>query len=240
MLSTNQGLVLRAVKYSETSLICDFFTRDWGLRTYIINGVRQPAPTIAPLLLKPSSLLEFVAYHQLSKEINRLKEAKPLLVYQQIPFVVTHGAVALFICELLHKVLKGAPASTALFDYLVYFFGKLDRCQKGLANLSLIFTAQLTAHLGFTPQISSYTESAYFDYKNGIFVVDKPSHLHYFEKLESQTLVDILCTDAADCHCLQIEKELRATTLSALLDFYSFHIAGFSALQSYKVLQNIF
>ncbi len=240
MLANTQAIVLRAVKYSETSLICDFFTKDWGMRTYIINGVRQAAPVIAPLLLKPASLLDFVAYHQPSKDINRLKEAKAAKVYQQIPFSVTHGAVALFACELLQKLLKESPASVELYNFLYNFFAELDSCKQGLANLPLIFVSQLSIFMGFSPNIQTYQADSYFDYKNGVFAQDKPTHLQFFDAKKSQLLVDLLCTEANQSHTLDIPKSERAEMLEHLLDFYSFHVAGFSDLQAYKVLQEVF
>ncbi len=240
MLANTQALVLRAVKYSESSLICDFFTKEWGMRTYIINGVRQAAPVIAPLLLKPSSLLDIVAYHQPNKEMNRLKEVKAAKVYQQIPFSVAHGAVALFACELLQKMLKESPASPSLYNFLYNFFTELDQSKQGLANLPLIFMSQLSVFMGFSPDVQTYQPDSYFDYKNGIFVSNKPDHLQFFEADKSQILVDLLCTEVSQAHSLNIIKPLRVEMLAHLLDFYSFHIAGFSDLQSYKVLQEVF
>jgi len=240
MLSNTQAIVLRAIKYSETSLICDFFTKDWGMRTYIINGVRQAAPVIAPLLLKPASLLDFVAYHQPSKDINRIKEAKAAKVYQQIPFSVAHGAVALFACELLQKLLKESPASVELYNFLYDFFSELDGCKQGIANLPLIFVSQLAVFMGFSPNVQTYQADSYFDYKNGVFVLEKPTHLQFFEADQSQLLVDLLCTETAQAHSLNIPKHERGEMLESLLDFYSFHVAGFSDLQAYKVLQEVF
>ncbi len=240
MLAQTQGIVLRAVKYSETSLICDIFTKDWGLRTYIINGVRQAAPVIAPLLLKPASLLEFVAYHQPSKEINRMKEAKAAKVYQQIPFAVTQGAVALFACELLQKMLKETPASAELYDFLYQFFVALDACQQGVGNLPLIFMAQLAIYMGFSPDVQTYQPDSYFDYKNGIFLREQPTHLQHFNPPQSQLLIDLLCTTPPAAASLSLNKPVRAEMLDSMLDFYSFHLSGFSELQSHKILQEVF
>ncbi len=41
MLVKTSGIVFRAVKYSETSIITDVYTRDLGMQTYIVNGVRS-------------------------------------------------------------------------------------------------------------------------------------------------------------------------------------------------------
>ena len=41
MIHKTRGIVLRSVKYGETSLILTMFTELFGLQSYIINGVRM-------------------------------------------------------------------------------------------------------------------------------------------------------------------------------------------------------
>lgn len=41
MISKTKGIVLRSVKYGETSLIVTIFTELFGLQSYLVNGVRQ-------------------------------------------------------------------------------------------------------------------------------------------------------------------------------------------------------
>ena len=40
MIIKTRGIILRTVKYSETSVIADIFTEGAGLRSYIISGMR--------------------------------------------------------------------------------------------------------------------------------------------------------------------------------------------------------
>ena len=74
MLKTIQGIVLRSVKYSESSVICDVYTRELGLRTYIASGVRSKKSNISPNWVRPMALVEAVVYHREKKDINRIKE----------------------------------------------------------------------------------------------------------------------------------------------------------------------
>ena len=41
MLHKTKGIVLRAVKYGETSLVVTVFTELFGLQSYMVNGVRM-------------------------------------------------------------------------------------------------------------------------------------------------------------------------------------------------------
>ena len=40
MLLSTPGLVLHTTPYAETSVVCKVFTRQLGMRSYIIKGVR--------------------------------------------------------------------------------------------------------------------------------------------------------------------------------------------------------
>ena len=48
MLFKTKGIVMRAVKYGETSLVVTIFTELFGMQTYMVNGVRISSPKSAP------------------------------------------------------------------------------------------------------------------------------------------------------------------------------------------------
>ena len=41
MLHKTNGIVLKVIKYSESSIISNIYTERFGLQTYIVNGVRS-------------------------------------------------------------------------------------------------------------------------------------------------------------------------------------------------------
>ena len=93
MLANTDGLVTRSIKYGESSLIFDVYTRQWGMRTYIAHGVRQEKPKFSQLLLRPNALIDMVVYHVADKEINHIKEIKPTYIYQKLPFLYQQSQV---------------------------------------------------------------------------------------------------------------------------------------------------
>ena len=40
MVSKTNGIVLNYIKYKETSIISKIYTKEFGLKSYLINGVR--------------------------------------------------------------------------------------------------------------------------------------------------------------------------------------------------------
>ena len=61
MLNKTSGIILYTTKYADTSLIAKIYTSDFGLQSYIINGVRSKKSKSKATLFQPLSLeiLEF-------------------------------------------------------------------------------------------------------------------------------------------------------------------------------------
>ena len=73
MLIKTRGIIFKAIKYSETSLIMDIYTEEKGLQKYIISGVRNKRSKVKTGLLQPAMLVDMVAYYRENKPMNRIK-----------------------------------------------------------------------------------------------------------------------------------------------------------------------
>src|SRR5215475_14857843 len=108
MVHKTKGIVLRTVKYGETSLIATLYTELFGIQSYMVSGVRTSAkkgPGKANLF-QPAAILDLVVYHNELKQLNRIKEFKWFYLYKNIFSDVPKNAVSLFMVELLTKCLK--------------------------------------------------------------------------------------------------------------------------------------
>ena len=82
MLQNTQGIVLRSVKYGETSLITSVFTEKQGVQSYMVQGVRtSKAKTNKAALLQPATLLDLVIYQKPQVNLQRLKEYQYAHIY---------------------------------------------------------------------------------------------------------------------------------------------------------------
>ena len=74
MTHQTKGIVLKTVKYGETSLVVTVFTRMFGIQTYLVNGVRkQQQKGSKAIMLQPSALLDMEVYHNEMKSLQRIK-----------------------------------------------------------------------------------------------------------------------------------------------------------------------
>src|SRR5690606_8893505 len=107
MLQKTNGIVLRSVKYGETSLICSVFTEVYGVQSYLVQGVRTASKTRQNRagLLQPATLLDMVVYNKPHANLQRIKEFQPAYIYQSLQEHIVKNSVALFSVELLLRLL---------------------------------------------------------------------------------------------------------------------------------------
>lgn len=242
MLHKTPGIVLRAVKYGDTSLILSIFTELFGIQSYIVNGVRSSKPKAAKgNLLQPGNILDLVVYHHEQKNLQRISEFKLGHVYTSMHVSIVKNTVALYLIELLQKTLKQPEHAAELYHFTAGVFRALDTESTAVAaNLPLYFTLKLAAHLGFhfAGHYSSYTP--YLDLQEGVFTDLPPHHTQYLDEVSSQ-ITDMLqqIRHPVELGAIELNKERRRNLLYAYLDFYKLHLPDFTELHSPPILNEI-
>lgn len=178
MITATQSIVLRSIKYGETSLVSNQFTRVYGVQSYLVQGVRSPSArgrSSRAGLLQPTMLLDIVAYHKPQGSLQRLKEFSPAIIYQSIHEEVVKNSIALFSVELLLRLLPEAAPMPELFDFSKEYFEQLDRhAVSEVANYPVFFAMQCSRALGYE-LAGSWSEGApYLNLIEGGFTADPP------------------------------------------------------------------
>ena len=246
MLQTVQGLVLRSVKYAETGLIFDVYTREYGLRGYILHGVRTAKARFAPGLLQPLSWVEMVVQHREQQDLNRVQDLRPAYVYQRLPYEPRRTAVGMFMLELAQQGLKQAEAQTSLYEFLSRCFQCLDQAPSGYQNIHLWFMVHFAAHLGFAPrkgELSDWNPDYCFDLKEGEFMLSGRSGAFAFSPENSLVLHSLLDLPLEAALELRLHDSLgrywRRQFIEDMLRFYHYHLDGFKGLQAYKIWMEV-
>ena len=115
-----RAIILRTVKYGETSLVVTAFTELFGLQTYLVNGVRTAKKSgLKASLYQPASVVDMEVYHNERNTMHRIKECNRAHVFNNILTDVVKNSVALFLMELLYKLLKQPEQNSDLFSVLI-------------------------------------------------------------------------------------------------------------------------
>ena len=240
-----KGIVLRAVKYGETSLVVTILTELFGVQSYIVSGVRTSGKKGSGKanLFQPTAILDLVVYHNELKHLNRIKEFKWSHLYQHIFSDVPKNAVALFMVELLTKCLKQPEANTDLFHFCEDAFVHLDESGGSvMANFSLFFALHLAGFFGVTPSpLKNFdTGKIYFDLNEGEFSDQHPDHPHFLEGKQAEVTNELLkVRQPSELEDIKLNHEFRRQLLIAYETFYAMHIQDFGTMKTLPVLQEV-
>jgi DNA repair protein RecO (recombination protein O) len=222
MLAKTRGIVLRTVSFRETSVIVTVFTEQFGLQSYLINGVRSPAGRGKMALLQPLTLLELVAYHRESTSVKRLKEFRCYYPYGQLPSDIRRSTLAMFISEILNKSLREDHHPAPVYGFLEETLTALDTVHEGLESFHLVMMIGLSRYLGFGPR-----EPREVVEQSGIVLTAAE---------EGKLKLILNCTYASVPPTSLSERQ---TLLEALLRFYRRHIDHFGEMKCIPVLREV-
>ena len=239
MIQKTRGVALKTTNYSENSVVAQIFTESFGLQSYLINGARKPKAKIHINMLQPLHLLDMVVYHKDSGALQRIKEATSCPILKQIPLDIDKSAVAIFLNEILYKVLKQQQPDAYLFHFIQQSILWLDQTEKPIHNYHLCFLMKLSRFLGYMP--SAVEENLpYFDLVDGVFTKYAPAHTYTLQEPHTQIFHAILNISYEDSHMIQMKHEDRIYLLAQIINFYKLHTENFGTVNSLQILEEIF
>jgi DNA repair protein RecO (recombination protein O) len=240
---TTKGIVLRTIKYGETSIIATVYTELFGLQSYIIKGVRKQSQKVAfkANFFQPSALLEMEVYNNPHKQLQFVKNYSWSVVYKNIFSNVVSNTVALFIVELLYHCLKHPEANTKLFQLVEDALHNTDsENKKIIGNIPLYFTLQLCSNLGFKIQGSYTQKTPILDFKEGLFTSELPNHSYFTTNQNAEYISNLqTITQYSSLANIQLKRTIKKELLQNLLQYFAIHIYDFGTLKSYQILQEV-
>lgn len=247
MTHKTKGIVLRTVKYGETSMVVTIFTELFGVQTYMVNGVRSSGKRAAGKanLLQPTAILELVVYHSENKSMQRIKEFAWSTIYREVLSNVVKNSIALYMAELLYKCLKQPESNPDLFHFCEASLQQLDEAGKVItANLPLFFTLHLAHFFGFRMTDNYNSNNTILDLEDGYFTDARPPHPHFIEGEEAAITAHLLKVmmpselEDLPAH-FHLNGETRRRLLLQYLQFYGLHIQEFGQMKTLLVLHEV-
>lgn len=241
MVYKTRGIVLRSIRYGETSVVTNIFTELFGMQSYLINGVRTGKSKVSKAnLLQPANILDLVVYHRDNKNLQRLSDFRYAYLYRSLYADVIKNSIALFFAELLDKTLKEPESYPELFHFTSDALEWMDGHHEGFANLPLYFMLKVSELQGFKFCGEYTTSSPFLDLSAGTFVADESLNTYTLNEKCSGLAGSLLKVKSFDSlKDIRAGKQLRRQLLSGFELFYELHLPGFSGLKSPRVLSEI-
>ncbi len=241
MIYSTKGIVLRTIKYGETSVIASVFTELFGIQSYLVNGVRTSGKSSKAHFFQPSSILDMEVYHNDLKNLQRIRDLKWSFIYKTILSDVIKNSIALYMVELLKKTLKQPETNADLFSFCEDAFLELDKATSEVAaNFPIYFSLQLAPFFGIRLQ-DNYSESqSIFDPQEGKFSDTTSASLNHLNKEIGYYISQLLKAIHPDYLSeIKINRNIRLTILKIIEDFYAWHVPEFGSMKTLAIVSAI-
>ncbi len=231
-----RGIILSNVRYGDKKVISRIYTRDSGLRTFIINFGTSSKSKIRLAHLQPLNQVEIEISAKEKKEVNRVTEIRIVAPYREINFHVLKNCIAGFINEALIKTLKETEADEQLFEFISSSLLQLDEMKENYTSFHLYFLMRLSNYLGFFPLDNYDNTHQFFNLMDGRFESFPPAHMNYLDRDDSKVFYTLIRNHELNS-LKNISAAERNTMLNLLVQYFHFHVPGFSNFRSLPVLQ---
>ncbi len=149
----SDAIVLRRMDFRETSLIADFYTRDFGKVSGLLKGIRAEPGKFASAV-EPFSCNEIIFYRKRNSSLHLVSQCDEKEGFAAIRQDISRVGIASFMMELVGAVMAQEDKNEEVFNL------SLD-CLRELCNtpfpdkISTIFKIKMLSLSGFKPHFDS-------------------------------------------------------------------------------------
>jgi DNA repair protein RecO (recombination protein O) len=239
MLQKTKGIVLHVLSYGEASVIAHIYTEEFGMQSFLLNGVRKSKARFNANLLQPLTCVELVAYINPNKSLHRVNEFCAAPAFKSIPYDTLKTTIALFLAEVMYRSIREEEKNLSLFDFIHHAVLYLDHQQEHYHLFHLLFMMKLSRFLGFYPQNHAESTAPIFDLREGVYTHRLPAHPDILDAVTGKNLSRLLDTSLETLPQLSFSATERKALLRSLVYYYELHQTHGFQLLSMAVLEEV-
>ena len=157
-----------------------------------------------------------------------------------IPFDITKSTQAIFMAEVLYRVVKEEESNPMLASFLISTIQYLDTLEEDSPDFHILFMFQLSRHLGFYPQNNFGEERVFFNLASGQFKTHFGDPEIFLDSEASELWNRYMHSDLQSVKEEGFNGMQRKQILDNLVRFYKLHVAAMGEIRSLEVLHSYF
>src|SRR5574344_1390990 len=240
MLTKTTAIVLHNIKYGDSKMIVDMFTRAHGRMSFVVSIPKSSKSKLRKQFFQPLSILSLEYDYRTKVELQKIRNVALFHPYSSLPFDIDKLTVGMFISEFLYHSLYGEQANEPMFDYIYDSLQWFDGSPSPAANFHLVFMMRLSLFLGFYPNLDDFVPGCVFDLRSGSFSSVAPLHSDYLLPDEASQMSLMMRMNYSTMHLFKFTRAQRNRLLDVIVQYYRLHIPGFPEMKSLDVLRNIY
>jgi DNA repair protein RecO (recombination protein O) len=152
MITKTDAIVLKTMKFRDTSKIVTFYTRRYGKLKGVAKGARQMKSKFGASL-EPMTRVALVLYRKEHRDLQLVSQCDIVRYYKRIHSEIERMSVALSILDLVNQLAHDEEENADLYRLLVETFEQLEQTSKNFVNLFYAFELRLAGLFGFSPAL---------------------------------------------------------------------------------------
>lgn len=240
MITKTRGIVLRSVRFGESSLIVDVLTKSSGRVSFMVHIPKTSKGKIKKQYFQPMTLLDFEYDFRQRSNLQRIKDVRVSLPYSSIPIDPAKSCISLFLSEFIYYATRNEQENPTLFTYISTSLEWLDNAYEDFANFHLVFMMRLGKFLGFHPFLEDFTPGCFFDLRNGCFTFSMPLHTDFLNAADAGHLYNLMRMNFDTMKLFKLSHDDRNRITEIVLRYYKLHLPNMPELQSFDILREVF
>lgn len=238
MVYSTESIVLGYINYSDTSIILKCFTEKFGVKSYLIKGIRSSKKRKLQLgQFNRLNIVDIESSHSKKGNLSYIKNVKSINSFQSINSNILKYNITLFISEILSSVIRHEQPDLKLFSFIKKSFMWFENSER-FSNFHVLFLIYLTDFLGIQPE-NNTNNLKHFDLENGNFnSICESSNCIEGEVVEQLSL--ILGTKFDYSNNILNNVNQRRNMIDLILKYYEIHVPDFKRPKSLEILNELF
>ena len=238
MVYSTESIVLGHINYSETSIIVRCFTKKFGVKSYLIRGLRSKKKSKLQLgQFLRLNIIDIESSNNRKGNLSYVKNVKSLVSFNSINSNIIKYNIALFISEVLMSIIRHEESDSKIFNFIKESLIWFENSEK-FSNFHILFLIYLTNFLGILPEKNT-NNYPFFDIENGNFTSkSNSSNCINGKVIEDFSL--ILGTKFDYLNDVLTNVNQRRNMIDLILKYYQIHVPGFKIPKSIGILNDLF
>jgi DNA repair protein RecO (recombination protein O) len=151
-ITKTEAIVLKSIKFGDTSKIATLYTEDCGKIKVIAKGIRKPKSRLSGAL-QTLSHIQIVFYKKKTSEIYLLSQSDTIKSYQPLYKDLNRYVFASAVLELLDRLITGEESNPQLFELTKTTLTFMETCpEESLEKSFCSYALKLADLLGYKPK----------------------------------------------------------------------------------------
>ena len=247
----SEGVVLKKIKWSESSQIVTVYSKDYGKLKLVAKGALRPKSRFFGGL-ELFGIIEFVFYKKEKAELYILSSSDLVKTFPKISSDIKRYAIASAGMELLDRLISGEEKNLRIYNLVLKFLPGAEKLDEDYVDSLLwVFALKLAVYLGYKPKFDFCVgcgkkieeDFIFFNSERGGLVckncTQKDGFYFRLKKTSADWVSQILKYDLNRVQKLKLADDEKNIIGNLVLDFLAYHTGRGKELKSLEFLKKI-